>query len=117
MRKYLCGYRLCRDRRSRNVAVDRGKSRPGADAWRLVSAVLHQCAHHGDRVVATCRRADGSWQRTAINDVDSCNGGIANMNGQLACGRRHGSQYGWSRRDDEPALRFLGRSAVRAPSP
>jgi hypothetical protein len=43
---------------------------------------------HGDRVVATCRRSDGTWQRSALNDVDSCNGGLANMNGQLTCGRR-----------------------------
>jgi hypothetical protein len=55
----------------------------------------------GDRVVASCRRSDGSWQRTAINDVNSCNGGLANMNGQLVCGRQHGSQYGFDRRHRE----------------
>ena len=52
----------------------------------------------GDRVVATCRRSDGSWQRTAINDVHSCNGGIANANGQLVCGRRQGPAHGFDRR-------------------
>jgi hypothetical protein len=36
----------------------------------------------GDRVVADCRRADGSWGRTAL-DVDRCVGGIANMDGRL----------------------------------
>lgn len=55
----------------------------------------------GDRVVATCRRADGGWQRTAIDDVHSCNGGIANMNGQLVCGRRQGPTYGFDRRHRE----------------
>ena len=55
----------------------------------------------GDRVVATCRRRDGNWQRTAINDVHSCSGGIANANGQLVCGRRHGPQYGLDRRHRE----------------
>ena len=54
---------------------------------------------HGDRIVATCRRSDGSWQRTAIDNVDSCNGGIANMNGQLVCGRHQGRTYGFDRRD------------------
>jgi hypothetical protein len=52
----------------------------------------------GDGVVATCRRSDGSWQRTAINDVHSCNGGIANANGQLVCGRRQGPTRGFDRR-------------------
>jgi hypothetical protein len=62
---------------------------------------LQSCTNvraHGDRVVATCRRTDGSWERTAINDVRNCNGGLANMNGQLTCGRRTGPQYGWDRR-------------------
>jgi hypothetical protein len=56
----------------------------------------------GDRIVADCRRVDGAWNRTALNDFDSCVGGISNMNGQLACnhaGRHHpwegyGSSYG-----------------------
>ena len=55
----------------------------------------------GDRIVATCRRADGSWQRTAINNVHNCNGGIANANGQLVCGRRDGPAYGSDRRHRE----------------
>ena len=39
----------------------------------------------GDRVIADCRRMDGSWDRTALRDVDRCIGGIANMNGRLTC--------------------------------
>jgi hypothetical protein len=66
---------------------------------------------NGDRVVATCRRSDGSWQRTAINDVHSCNGGIANANGQLVCGRRHGPQYGFDRRHRD----FEGYGSSRDP--
>ena len=54
----------------------------------------------GDRVVANCRRTDGSWQRTAINDVRNCNGGLANMNGQLICGRGNGPAYGDRRHRD-----------------
>ena len=64
---------------------------------------LQSCTNvraHGDRVVATCRRSDGGWQRTAINDVHSCNGGLANMNGQLVCGRGHGPAYGNRRHRD-----------------
>jgi hypothetical protein len=55
----------------------------------------------GDRVVATCRRTDGRWRRTAINNVHNCNGGIANANGRLVCGRRHGPMYGFDRRHRE----------------
>ena len=51
----------------------------------------------GDRVVANCRRSDGSWNRTAINDVDSCVGGLANADGQLVCGRGAGSRHGMNR--------------------
>jgi len=61
---------------------------------------LQSCTNvraHGDRVSATCRRSDGSWQRTAINNVYTCNGGVANMNGQLTCGRRT-TEYGFNRR-------------------
>jgi len=39
----------------------------------------------GDRVIADCRRMDGSWDRTALRDIDRCIGGIANMNGRLTC--------------------------------
>ena len=39
---------------------------------------------HDGRVIANCRRADGSWARSAI-DAEHCRGGIANMNGNLTC--------------------------------
>jgi hypothetical protein len=65
----------------------------------------------GDRVAANCRRADGSWQRTAINDVHSCNGGLANMNGQLVCGRGNGQSYGFNRRNRD----FEGYGSSRDP--
>jgi hypothetical protein len=62
----------------------------------------------GDRLVADCRRTDGSWGRTAL-DVDRCVGGIANMDGRLTCNgndrsqgrsrdqnrRGYGSSYGY----------------------
>ena len=54
----------------------------------------------GDRVVATCRRSDGSWARTAINGVHDCVGGLANADGRLTCGRR-GTEFGWNRRHHE----------------
>ena len=63
----------------------------------------------GDRLVAECRRMDGSWDRTALN-VSDCDGGIANINGRLTCNssgpgfgsspsRYYGYQpyYGWGR--------------------
>jgi len=49
----------------------------------------------GDRIVAECQRMDGSWDRTALGDVGSCVGDIANMNGRLVCSREgYGSSYG-----------------------
>lgn len=49
----------------------------------------------GDRVIADCRRADGGWDRTALRDLNSCVGDIANQNGRLICARG-GPSYGWS---------------------
>jgi len=59
---------------------------------------LRTCSHvavNGDRLIADCRRTDGSWGRTALRDVDRCVGDIGNMDGQLACNggeRRYGSR-------------------------
>ena len=75
-----------------------------AEAQTPGGSYLQTCTNvraHGDRVVATCRRSDGHWQRTAINNVHNCNGGLANANGQLVCGRRHGPTYGVDRRHRE----------------
>ncbi len=61
---------------------------------------LQSCSNvraSGDRIVAQCRRTDGSWTRTALHDANRCVGGIANMNGQLTCNRRGGRQQGWNR--------------------
>jgi hypothetical protein len=62
---------------------------------------LRTCTHvatYGDRLIADCRRTDGSWGRTALRDVGRCTGDIGNMGGQLACngGKR---DYGWRDRD------------------
>lgn len=51
---------------------------------------------YGDRIIADCRREDGDWNRTALRDVDSCVGDIANMDGNLTCSR---GREGW-RRDE-----------------
>jgi hypothetical protein len=62
---------------------------------------LRTCTHvatYGDRLIADCRRTDGSWGRTALRDLNRCVGDIGNMDGQLACdgGTR---DYGWRDRD------------------
>jgi CVNH domain-containing protein len=44
-------------------------------------------ATRGNTLVAHCRRADGSWGRTVLRDVDRCVGDIGNVDGQLACNR------------------------------
>ena len=63
---------------------------------------LRTCTHvaaRGDRLIAYCRRTDGSWGRTALRDVDRCVGDISNMDGQLACNRGD-RRYGWSQYRD-----------------
>lgn len=60
---------------------------------------LQSCANvHmlGDRLIAACRRGDGSWGRTAL-DVRGCVGGVANTDGHLTCNYSElgfGSSYG-----------------------
>ena len=69
---------------------------------------LQSCTNvrmHGDRLIAECRRADGSWDRSALN-VGGCAGGIANTNGQLTCnysGPGYGSSF-----DRAPPDRYYG---------
>jgi hypothetical protein len=49
---------------------------------------LRSCTHvatRGDTLTADCRRADGSWGRTALSDLNRCVGDIGNMDGQLTC--------------------------------
>jgi hypothetical protein len=41
----------------------------------------------GRTLVAVCRRADGREQRTALTDIERCNGDIGNNNGVLQCPR------------------------------
>jgi hypothetical protein len=60
---------------------------------------LDSCTHvgmRGDRLVADCRRRDGSWQRTAL-DIRGCSGDIGNRNGHLTCkfGPREGYGGDW----------------------
>ena len=50
---------------------------------------LDSCRHvfmEGDRLVADCRRADGRWDRTAL-DIDRCVGDIGNRNDHLTRNR------------------------------
>ena len=54
---------------------------------------LQSCrdAHmRGDRLVATCRTEEGRWDRTALNNIGRCTGGVANSDGRLVCGKRGG---------------------------
>jgi hypothetical protein len=63
---------------------------------------LRSCTNvavYGDKLLADCRRTDGSWGRTALRDVDRCVGDIGNMDGQLACNRAE-RNYGSSRDRD-----------------
>ena len=45
-----------------------------------------------DRLMADCRRKDGSWGRTALQDADRCVGDIGNLDGQLVCNRAEQSE-------------------------
>jgi hypothetical protein len=53
----------------------------------------------GGRLVAECRREDGSWARTAL-DINGCTGDISNQNGRLDCNRGRRS-HGWNRNQFE----------------
>jgi hypothetical protein len=44
----------------------------------------------GNRLVATCRTGEGRWNRTSIDNVGRCAGGVANSDGRLVCGTRGG---------------------------
>ncbi len=81
---------------------------------------LNSCTHVGmdrDRLIADCRRVDGSWQRTAL-DVDRCQGDIANINGRLSCNR--GPAVGTARAAGETyattmaTARAAGRSCAKS---
>ena len=66
---------------------------------------LRTCSHvavYGDRLIADCRRTDGSWGRTALRDVDRCVGDIGNMDGQVACNRADRSYGSRQYRDYGP---------------
>jgi CVNH domain-containing protein len=75
---------------------------------------LQSCTNvrmHGDRLVAECRRMDGSWDRSALN-VGGCVGGIANTNGQLTCNYNnpgYGSSYDRNRYYGYPRYYGYGR--------
>src|ERR1700761_3914846 len=42
--------------------------------------------YDGDMLTASCRRRDGSWKNTFLDDAEDCDGRIVNNNGQLECG-------------------------------
>ncbi|HWD28975.1 MAG TPA: CVNH domain-containing protein [Rhizomicrobium sp.] len=42
--------------------------------------------YDGDMLTASCRRRDGAWKNTFLDDAEDCDGRIVNNNGQLACG-------------------------------
>ncbi|MGE5268093.1 MAG: hypothetical protein ACM3JG_00330 [Thiohalocapsa sp.] len=63
---------------------------PPARALMPSGPYLQSCTHiraFAGRVVADCRRVDGVWSRTALDNIDGCVGGIANNNGHLTCNR------------------------------
>lgn len=63
---------------------------------------LNSCRNVGmdrDKLIADCRRMDGSWQRTVL-DVDRCLGDIGNRNGRLDCDRGPREGYGSSQGPD-----------------
>jgi hypothetical protein len=54
----------------------------------LPGSYLRSCGDaylQGDTLVATCRRVDGSVQRTSLPAAQSCVGDIGNRNGRLTC--------------------------------
>jgi CVNH domain len=40
----------------------------------------------GDTLTASCKRRDGSWRNSWLDNADDCDGDIVNDNGKLRCG-------------------------------
>jgi hypothetical protein len=65
----------------------------------------HDVQIRGDRLTATCRTQEGSWNQTSLSNIGQCAGGISNYNGRLACGTHGGgfsmgTDSGRDRRDE-----------------
>jgi len=63
---------------------------PAAEArWAPSGSYESTCRNvrfDGDLLTATCRRRDGSWRNTYLDNADDCDANIVNANGQLECG-------------------------------
>jgi hypothetical protein len=82
---------------------------PALAQWIPSGSYARTCTNiqlYGGQVVADCRGTDGNWNRTTLHGADRCVGGLANIDGRLACndGRLVGSRdddqrhgYGHSR--------------------
>jgi len=89
-----------------SAAVVHGEDLPGG-------SYRHSCTNierQDGGVTANCRRADGAWERTRLDDVDRCMAGLANLDGRLTCNAELRG-YGWER-DHERDL-WRGYSAER----
>ena len=64
-------------------------STPAEARWMPDGSYTNSCRHidyDGDMLTANCRRRDGSWKNTFLDDAEDCDGRIVNNNGQLECG-------------------------------
>lgn len=63
------------------------------------AATCRNVRYDGDLLTASCKRRDGSWHNTYLDNADDCDANIVNNNGQLECGwsdwhgRRSGRDY------------------------
>lgn len=53
---------------------------------------------NGDRLFAECQKRNGGWRRSTLDDVDRCNGEIANNDGRLVCAQGEGGGYDYGHR-------------------
>jgi hypothetical protein len=56
----------------------------------------------GDMLTASCRRRDGGWRNTWLDNADDCDGRIVNDNGQLECTTSGWRRDRWRAYDDGP---------------
>ena len=89
-----------------SAAVVHGEDLPGGSYRRSCTNVARQ----DGAITADCRRADGAWERTRLDDVGRCMAGVSNLDGRLTCNAELRS-YGWDR-DRERDL-WRGYSAER----
>ena len=77
------GYLRCPDIGGRRHEGGRGGGIPPGD----YRATCRDIRVSGQRLDATCQKADGNWRNTSLDNFYRCGNQISNVDGHLRCGR------------------------------